>query len=57
MNEQVRIEEKTHFYTDKKDTVDWYAKYKKMRGYRVRVETAQPKGWVVISTIWLDISE
>lgn len=57
MNEQVRIEEKTHFYTDKKDTVDWYAKYKKMRGYSVRVETAQPKGWVVISTIWLDISE
>lgn len=57
MNEQVRIEEKAHFYTEKKDVVNWYAKDKKMRGYQVKIESTYPKGWVVSSYKWFDISE
>lgn len=53
MDEQVKIEEKAHFYTEKKDIVDGYIREKEKQGYAVKVEPARPKGWVVSSYIWL----
>lgn len=53
MDEQVKIEEKAHFYTEKKDIVDGYIREKEKQGYTVKVEPARPKGWVVSSYIWL----
>lgn len=56
MDEQVRIEEKAHFYTEKKDSVDNYSREKEKQGYTVKVESAQPKGWIVSSSIWLKLN-
>ena len=56
MNEQVRIEEKAHFYTEKKDIVEKYSIEKEKQGYIVKVEPAQPKGWVVSSYIWVKLN-
>lgn len=56
MNEQIRIEEKAHFYTEKKDTVDKYSREKEKQGYTVKVESAQPKGWIVSSSVWLKLN-
>lgn len=36
MDEQVRIEEESHFYTEKKDIVDKYVKEKEKQGYSKR---------------------
>lgn len=54
MNEQIRIEEKAHFYTEKKDIVEKYSIEKEKQGYIVKVEPAQPKGWVISSLYWVD---
>lgn len=57
MDEQVRIEEKAHFYTKKKEWVDQYAREKEKHGFKVRVVPAEPKGWIVVSTLWLGYSK
>ena len=56
MDEQILIEEKAHFYTEKKDPVDNYSREKEKQGYTVKVESAQPKDWVVSSHIWLKLN-
>ena len=56
MDKQVRIEEKAHFYTEKKDIVDKYAKEKKKQGYVVKIRHVSPKGWVVESHIWIKLN-
>lgn len=56
MNEQIRIEEKAHFYTEKKDFVDDYIRKKKEQGCFVEVESVWPIGWVVSSYIWIKLN-
>lgn len=53
MDEQIRIEEKAHFYTEKKDIVDKYAREKEKQGYKVKIEKVAPKGYVVVSYYWI----
>lgn len=53
MNEQIRIEEKAHFYTEKKDAVEQYAKEKEKRGYTVKIHETNPLGYVVVSNLWI----
>lgn len=55
MGEQIRIEEKAHFYTDEKKIPETYARAKKQQGYKVKTEVTQPKGYIVTSTIWIDL--
>ena len=57
MNEQIRLEEIAHFYTEKKDTVDKYCIEKEKQGYKVKVVPAQPKGWVVSSYILIKLND
>lgn len=56
MDEQIKIEEKAHFYTEKKYTVDEYCREKERQGYTVKVDSAHPNGWVVSSHIWLKLN-
>ena len=56
MDEQILIEEKAHFYTEKKNVVDNYSREKEKQGYTVKVESAKPKGWVVSSDVWLKLN-
>lgn len=56
MNEQIRIEEKAHFYTEKKDLVDKYAREKEKQGHKVKIEKVDPKGYVVVSHVWIAFS-
>ena len=56
MDEQIRIEEKAYFYTEKKDCVDNYVRKKKEQGYFVEVESVWPIGWVVSSYIWIKLN-
>lgn len=55
LKEQIRIEERAHFYTEKKELVDRYVREKEKQGYSVEVYPTQPKGWVVTSHLHLDI--
>lgn len=57
MNEQIRIEEKAHFYTEKKDVVEQYAKEKEKGGYTVKIHETNPLGYVVVSNLWICMSE
>lgn len=57
MDEQVRFEEKAHFYTEKEDWVDQYAREKERHGFKVKMEKIEPKGWVVTSILWLGYSK
>lgn len=52
MDEQIRIDEKAHFYTETKYVVEKYASFKRKQGCDVRITPAKPKGWVVISHFW-----
>lgn len=55
LEEQIRIEEQAHFYTEKKELVDSYSREKEKQGYSVKVYPAQTKGWVIISHLHLAI--
>lgn len=57
MDEQIRIEETAHFYTEKKDLVDAYGREKEKQGYKVTIKPAEPNGWIVKSHIWLAIGD
>lgn len=53
MNEQIYIEEKAKFFTEKKDVVEKYALFKEQQGYKVKIISASPKGWIVVSSSWI----
>lgn len=57
MYEQVRIEEKAHFYTKEKDIVDSYSREKEKAGYTVKVVPVEPLGYVVESSIWINFKK
>lgn len=57
MDDQIRIKEKAHFYTEKKNIVELYANQKTKQGYKVQIKPASPKGWVVNSYIWLKLED
>ena len=55
LKEQIRIEEQSHFFTEKKELVDSYRREKEKQGYSVEVYATHPKGWIVTSHLHLAI--
>lgn len=55
LEEQIRIEEQAHFFTEKKELVDSYRREKEKQGYSVEVYPTEPKGWIVTSHLHLAI--
>lgn len=53
MNEQIRIKEETHFYTEKKDIADRYAEEKRKQGCKVKVNHVNPIGYIVMCSLWI----
>lgn len=50
---QIEIEDRAHFYTEKKKFVEHYCREKRKQGYSVELHPAGSMGWVVISRLYL----